>query len=216
MKLYLTVFLLFFALSAGAQTKKTYFPAWTYHTRNANIYGVSLGLGSFGDKVVHTDTYGLKVEAIGLGLFCLFLPQSPVAENDSDFAMHVLYDTISEHINGIVLSASGTVCNCITNGIAMGMIGQIQSEVNGASATMLNMVQLHKGIQLAILFNQTYKMRGIQAAFIANETYDMKGLQVGIFNKSKHTRGLQLGIWNVNERRKLPFINWNFRNKKAA
>lgn len=216
MKLYLAAFLLFLATSAGAQTQRNYFPVWTYHVRNANIYGASLGLGSFGDKVMHTDTYGLKVEAIGLGLFCLMLPQSPIATNDTDYATHVLYDTTSEHINGIVLSASGTVCNCITNGISLGMFGQIQNEVNGASATMLNMVQLHRGIQLAILFNQTYKMRGIQAAFIANQTYHMKGLQVGIVNSSKHTRGIQLGIWNVNERRKLPFINWNFRNKKAA
>ncbi len=41
----------------------------------------------------------------------------------------------------------------------------------------------------------------------------MKGLQIGVVNKAKRLRGIQLGIWNINERRKLPLINWNFRTK---
>jgi hypothetical protein len=42
----------------------------------------------------------------------------------------------------------------------------------------------------------------------------MSGLQIGIVNKSKNLRGIQIGIWNVNQKRKLPLLNWNFKQTK--
>jgi hypothetical protein len=39
----------------------------------------------------------------------------------------------------------------------------------------------------------------------------MKGVQIGLINKSKKLKGLQIGLWNVNQKRKLPLINWNFK-----
>ena len=39
----------------------------------------------------------------------------------------------------------------------------------------------------------------------------MRGLQIGVVNKSKNLRGIQIGIWNVNQKRRLPLINWNFK-----
>jgi hypothetical protein len=37
-----------------------------------------------------------------------------------------------------------------------------------------------------------------------------KGVQVALYNKSMDFRGVQLGLWNVNGRRSLPLINWQF------
>jgi len=75
-------------------------------------------------------------------------------------------------------------------------VGQLNAKVNGISAAiMVNYAGVHNGIQVA-MFNDTYKTKGIQA---------------GICNKSKHTKGLQIGLWNINERRKLPLLNWNFK-----
>jgi hypothetical protein len=72
------------------------------------------------------------------------------------------------------------------------------------------------GINAALLDNYSDDFGGVQVSCF-NNSKKMKGLQVGLVNKSEHLRGIQLGLWNVNEKRKLPLINWNFKakNKKS-
>ena len=135
---------------------------------------------------------------------------------------------VSEKINGLSLSATGTVCDCITNGINTGLIGNINFQVNGITASVfMNFAQKHNGLQLA-MFNESYYLNGLQAGVsnygahtkgiqmgIGNFGRTTKGLQIGIFNKTKSLRGLQFGLWNVNEKRKLPIINWQFKSKNT-
>jgi hypothetical protein len=187
--------LLVFATSAvHGQHRRPRFPIWTFHQKNVNIYGVSVGIIS-GLWSGNTYTNGIKLELIGLGLAVPMIPQSPIAENDTVFR-ELQKDTISEQINGISLAASGTVCECAINGASFGYIGQIVRKVNGVSATIfMNFSQVHNGIQLAFV----------------NQAYRMSGLQIGLFNGSRDTWGIQIGLWNVNERRKMPVINWNFK-----
>jgi hypothetical protein len=175
--------------------KSTYFPIWTFHKRNINIDGLSVGLLSLRDKPSFTNTNGIRLELIGIGLFAPLIPYSPVAQSDSAFELEKRIE-ISERINGLSLSSTGTACDCIINGVSAGLIGQIQFKVNGISASgYLNFVQIHNGIQIAFI----------------NETFKLRGLQLGVFNKSHQTKGFQIGLWNVNEKRALPFINWNFK-----
>lgn len=188
--------------------KKNYFPAWSYHKKNINIHGASLGLWSVRTEPRYTNTNGIKVELLGIGALMPLIPQSPVAQNDSTFEL-LRAEPLSERINGINLSASGTACDCTTNGIAAGFIGQIQFKVNGISATLfMNFTQIHNGVQISI-GNESYKMAGIQAGF-SNMGHYARGLQIGLSNKSKNLRGVQIGLWNINQKRKLPLINWNF------
>lgn len=197
MKFALTFLLAVSITLLHGQNKKNYFPIWTFHQRNINIYGVSIGLASLGlaEKPKNTNTNGIKIELIGAGVVVPLIPRSPVAENDSVF-QKIQRDTISERINGLSLSATGTVCNCITNGISIGLIGQIEHKVSGLSASIfMNFAQTHNGIQIG-MYNGSYRMRG---------------LQIGLFNESRQSKGFQIGIWNINEQRKLPIINWNFR-----
>ena len=58
--------------------------------------------------------------------------------------------------------------------------------------------------------NNGHKIKGLQIGILGNNTHEMKGVQIGLINKSKKLKGLQIGLWNVNQKRKLPFINWNF------
>lgn len=76
-------------------------------------------------------------------------------------------------------------------------------------AGLFNEVIENKGVQIA-MSNLSKRMTGVQigAANYANEK--MIGIQIGLWNKSKQTKGIQLGLWNINEKRKLPIINWNF------
>lgn len=181
--------------SSIVQTRKTYFPIWTFQQRNINVYGLSVGLWSGGVKPRFTNTNGVKLELIGVGLFTPIIPYSPVAQSDSAFEI-AKKGKISERINGVSISSTGTACDCVVNGVSAGLVGQIQYNVNGISASgYLNFAQIHNGIQIAFM----------------NETYKLGGFQIGIFNKSHRTKGIQIGLWNVNEKRAFPFFNWNFK-----
>ena len=85
--------------------------------------------------------------------------------------------------------------------------------------------KLGNGLSLAGGWNIIDEQNGLQLAFIANSSYYLKGfyisafnyantgsgLQIGLFNNAKIYKGIQLGLWNVNQKRKLPIVNWNFK-----
>ena len=210
-------------MSYGQETKrKNIFPLWTFHKQfNKNIHGVSVGLATLNEKPRHLTTNGVKVELIGVGIALPLIPQSLVDEDDKI----IPNDSLSEKINGLNLSAAGSVCRCRVAGISAGFIGQYNYKVNGISGSyFMNMAQRHNGIQIA-MWTDNYYMRGFQIGAMNNSfntvglqvgggNYSDKttGIQIGIYNKSKNLKGLQIGIWNVNQRRKFPFINWNFKN----
>ena len=221
-----TLLFLILTISSYGQVdkRKNYFPIWTYHQKNINIHGISLGIGTVRAEPRYTNTNGIKIEIIGAGIAIPLIPQSPVAQNDSAF-VKLSQEPISEVINGLCISASGTVCDCITNGINIGLIGHINFQVNGITASVfMNFSQRHNGAQLALfnesyymngiqlgLSNYGYKTKGLQIGLLSNGSKEMKGVQIGLFNKSEKFRGIQIGLWNVNQKRKLPLINWNFR-----
>ena len=141
--------------------------------------------------------------------------------------MRLQQKPLSEIINGISLSTFGTECDCITNGLSTGLIGQLNFQVNGISSSLfMNFAQRHNGLQLA-LYNEAYYMsgvqiglsssgvhtKGLQIGVIENHGEITKGVQIGLINKSNNLKGIQIGLWNVNQKRKLPLINWNFDQK---
>ena len=227
MRIYLIVLLTLIASIANGQHRKLRFPVWTFHQKNVDIYGVSLGLASTGAAVKNTYTTGIKIEIIGLGLFVPLISRSPVAEDDSAFH-EIMSEPLSERINGLSLSASGSVCDCEINGGSFGIMGQIHRKVVGISgAFFVNISQVHHGIQSAF-FNEAYKMRGLQIGMsnksrdtrgiqlgLLTEAYRMRGLQIGVYNRSKDTRGIQFGLLNKNERRLFPIVNWNFKRESG-
>lgn len=231
MKQLLCLLFLLLTMSSFGQNeknkKKNYFPLWTFQQDSINIHGFSLGLWSSSDKPRHTKTNGIKLEIIGIGILLPLIPSSPIVKSDSTF-LKLKSMPLSERINGLSLSATGTVCDCLTNGLTAGLIGQVNFQVNGISTSILgNFSQKHNGIMMALFVNEAFIMNGIQLGSlnISNKTKGlqigvrnnaniMKGIQIGLFNKSKKLRGIQIGLWNVNQKRKFPLINWNFRREK--
>ncbi len=203
--------------------KKNYFPLWTYHQKNVNIHGVSIGLGTFGSVPMHTNTNGIKIEIIGAGIGIPLIPESSVSR-DGSASFTLSKKTPSETINGISLSVFGTICDCKTNGINVGLIGNDNYQINGINGSVfMNFTQIHNGLQFS-LFNESYLLNGIQIGLFnygaktkglqigaGNSSIETKGLQIGIYNKSEKLKGFQFGIWNVNQKRKLPLINWSFK-----
>ena len=188
-----------------------YLPIWTFHQDSINIHGISIGLWSVNGEPRHTNTNGIKLELIGVGILIPLIPRSPIVETDSAF-IKLKQEPLSERINGLNLSASGSACHCLTNGVTAGFVGQIHYQVNGISASLfMNFTQKHNGIMTA-MFNYAYYMNGLQVG-LGNNGFRTKGVQIGLFNKSEKFKGIQIGLWNVNHRRKLPIINWNFKRE---
>jgi hypothetical protein len=165
----------------------------------------------------------LKLELIGFGFLSPLMPISITAETETAY-QKLKAEPLSERINGISLSATGSTCSCLTNGITAGLIGQLNFQVNGISASLfINFMQKMNGLQMAVL-NETYILNGLQIG-LSNTGYVAKGMQIGagnfgdettgiqigILNKTKHLKGIQIGLWNVNQKRKLPLINWSFK-----
>ena len=212
----------FVASRPDYRQNKNRFPVWTYHENDVNIHGISVGLlpfeGFFNEGRRYSNTNGIRLELIGLGFFVPLIPEMPNFEKGYE-----------ERINGLSLSASGAVCDCLINGLGVGGIGHIYKQVNGISATMfnvigkqngimvavINMSDIMNGLQLGVANGNESEANGVQIGIIGNETEVMKGLQVGLINKSKNLRGIQIGLWNVNQKRKLPLINWNFKRTKG-
>jgi hypothetical protein len=218
---------------------KNVFPVWTYHQDSINIHGVSLGLWS-PIKTQHTNTNGIKVELIGIGLLILLAGNGPIVESDSAFEQILLENPLSERINGIAVSGLGTICQCTTNGLTVGGIAQYNYSANGVMvATHINMVQKMNGLMATFSINSAYKVNGLsialnnyvqhangaQIGFLGNKSKRVKGVQIctgknqsermtgvqiGAVNKATHLKGLQIGLWNVNSKRKLPLVNWDF------
>jgi hypothetical protein len=214
--------------STKAQTNKTYFPTWTFHKKNIEINGLSFGLWSTLNDERQTNTNGIRLEVPGLGLAILLAGSSPIAHSDSAFQV-ISYDIISERINGINFSALGSICNCNINGISIGLFSQVTNKVNGISTAFYsNFSQVSNGLQLAGGGNESFISNGFQISAIGNQSYysngmqlaaynyseKHKGIQIGIINKSVELYGLQIGLWNINQKRKLPFLNWNFRKEE--
>ena len=200
--------------AATAQTaeRKNRFLLGTYHKKDLNINGLSAGVysGYVSDEVRNVQTNGIRLEAIGMGIISPLLPRSPISENESQY-IATMASPVSERINGLNLSPAGTLCDCITTGISLGAIGQISRQVNGISASiMINFAEKHNGLQLG-MFNESYAMNGFQVG-VSNYSARTRGLQIGLFNGSKNLKGVQIGIWNTNQKRKLPILNWNFKD----
>ncbi len=225
----LTLCLLTSSLRGQVESRRSYFPIWSFHAERANINGISVGLWSlyYNSKPRFTHTNGIKYELIGIGIGIPLAPRSPVVETDSAFNL-LKKNPFSEIVNGLNLSTSGTACHCLTNGLTAGIIGQLNSQVNGVSLSVfMNFTQCHNGVMMSLLNdayylkglqlgfgNHGFKTRGIQIGLLGNNAKEMKGVQIGAFNRSENFSGLQIGLWNVNQKRKLPLLNWNFGSGK--
>jgi hypothetical protein len=217
------------ALSQDTNKRKFRAPIWTFHEKNTSIYGISVGAYSGFGAARNTVTNGIRLEVPGVGLLLLIANGSPIDKVDTltegvkreDF-------NFSEIVNGINIStgSAGEINyngisiaiisqnGYLTNGIAIASLTNSMNKVNGISigGLLVNEALQHNGIQIGGA-NSAIIMSGIQIS-VVNEAKSMRGLQIGLINTTNDSRGFQFGLWNINEHRRLPLINWNFKKKK--
>jgi hypothetical protein len=225
MKQLLLLFITLASCTLSAQShRKDYFPIWSFDRDSIRIHGVSFGFLTDNVSAGNTLTNGVRVELLGLGFLLPIIPSSPIAQSDGAFA-EVMSRPVQQKVNGLNLCVTGTVGQCCVNGLSAGGIGQSLLKSNGVTVcSMINLVQQQNGLMLS-MFNDAFIMRGaqlglsnksfhgvgLQLGALNNYAEDMSGVQIGLFNKSKNLLGLQFGLWNVNQKRKMPLVNWCFR-----
>jgi hypothetical protein len=157
---------------------------------------------SFDNKVPNEIINGLNISC-GTNAFA----------NLNGITLSAISQTL-KNSNGISLSClgSGSFCN---NGIQIAGAGTRATYSNGIIVSALN-TEVHRGRGVQIGgFNQYVDFRGLQVGVfndVETKAEDFRGVQIGIFNNAKKLKGIQIGLINRNEKRILPFINWNFKD----
>ncbi|WP_144429001.1 LA_2272 family surface repeat-containing protein [Chryseobacterium sp. StRB126] len=103
------------------------------------------------------------------------------------------------------------------NGVQLSLINMEPSVTNGLEINVssnINTYAITNGMAVSPLYNLHHKIKGVSVAPFANVGQKCRGLQIGLYNSCKDFRGIQIGAWNENGKRKLPFINWNFKKQK--
>ncbi|HEX2532618.1 MAG TPA: hypothetical protein VHK69_02715 [Chitinophagaceae bacterium] len=207
--------------AAGQAQTRVRLPVWTFHQDSARIYGLSLGLTS-NEKKRQVVSTGIHVELLGLGIIFPMLGRSPLTGEQPGAPMD--RDRFSEKVYGLNISPLGTFTdNLHLYGVSINGVSSLSRYAAGITlAGLYNYARTCYGVQASLLGNEDGRLYGIQAGLF-NTVHDVAkglqlgavnasgshtGLQVGLFNRARRLKGLQLGIWNVNEKRKLPLVNW--------
>lgn len=214
-------YLLFVAtiLAFNTSYSQTKWLIWSHHDLDTEeINGISFGVGSFIPK--GSKVNGVKLDFPGLGLF---LPSGigddpfnpSYLKNDSltlQFFLNKKKSIEEDKLittNGIFLSLTGDV-ESIVNGFSLNPIGGITEVSNGLNVNgFMGFVTINNGLCTSLLYLSTGTSNGVSISLLYNSTIELNGIQIGLFNTSFKTRGVQFGLWNKNEKRSLPFINWN-------
>lgn len=177
---------------------------WFVPSRRDNIYGIAFGL--FGSEIICNvpnvkKSHGINIQLFGQGLFIPFNPKVFGYRGmfSCDTCWGVTYkDSLNYRAvhNGILVSTFGTMTD-VSNGLVISGWFSLGHRANG--------------VIINALANKYTVMNGL-AVSISNESYEANGVQIGLVNRTRKLRGFQFGLWNVNDKRKLPLINWCFKS----
>jgi len=144
---------------------------------------------------------GFLLEAEPMSMFrnVLWFMHGMLLTPDSSLATNT--DDMNVFVEGFTISLMGPSSKSIYSGMTL--------------AGVYTGIYTMKGVSITGLHTMTHDFNGVMISGVRNQSRKGKGLQIGLFNSCKDLRGIQIGLWNKNERRSLPFINWQFSKKKV-
>lgn len=165
------------------------------------VSGVAIGMYSDNiknDGFTERDSLKIKGLAIEINPFAMywltdFLVKGPY-EDSLEYYNNKIVNNWGTIINGVNISALGSVLEAKINGVNLGGGNTIVHDINGLSISGLS--------------NFSYSMKGLCIAALRNRSTHGKGVQIALVNKCKQFKGIQFGLWNVNGKRSMPIFNW--------
>ncbi len=171
-----------------------------------NVNGILFKYLEEEEDFIPKKVNGLGVGGNFLGVFFPFLLLFNLPDAMSKGSLNDDYEVVPENkmnkINGVQLSLINMEPT-VTNGLEI----NVSSNINTYAVT--------NGMAVSPLYNLHHEIKGISVAPFANVSQKCRGLQISLYNSCKDFRGIQIGVWNKNGKRKLPFINWNFKKQKT-
>jgi len=200
--------------------KKTRWPAWTYHSKNTKINGMSVGGFSGLQSDRNVTTNGMKFEAVGLGIFVPFamgvgvvgmifnFPEmvKNISSSELEFADKLHLQELKEKnnnrwdlTNGISFSVLGSFSEqAKVNGFSFGGLINGGYRINGLSVTTVASGQAYaNGVHIAAGASIAGISNGLQIGGIFSYSRQVRGMQAGFINNASYEiKGLQLGCFN--------------------
>lgn len=187
--------------------------------RVIEVNGFALGVGHYENAKIKLQTVnGLNIEAspLSLALFTISInvpfESLFVGINDNVISNVAFFDDHKDtyiKINGLNISSGGFSGGAELRGFNISIISGM-NKMNGFSVGGILNTKSFSGVSISGLANISDSGNGIQIGS-SNVSRGHHGIQVGLFNHSKDLRGVQFGLWNTNGKRKLPFVNWQFK-----
>lgn len=183
------------------------------------VNGFALGVGHYENSKIKLQTInGLNVEAspLSVALFTISInvpfESIFVGINDNVISNVAFFDDCTDtyiRINGLNISSGGFTGGAELRGLNVSIISGM-NKMNGFSVGGILNTKSFSGMSISGLANISDSGNGIQIG-PSNVSRRHNGIQIGLFNNSKDLRGMQFGLWNTNGKRKLPFVNWQFK-----
>ncbi len=185
------------------------------------VNGFVFGVGHYDGPRLKTQKingFNLEVSPISLALitFGINIPFEGLVVGLNDNTLQKTSITESNDptilvVNGLNISSGGFMSGAEVNGVNISVLTHI-NKMNGLSING-SVIGTNKfnGVCISGIANVSNYGNGLQIA-ISNVSRHHNGVQIGLFNYSRNLKGLQFGLWNTNGKRKLPFINWQFKN----
>lgn len=170
--------------------------AWVLPTRANVINGLALGLHTgqiYGRQLtinglnINADVPAVFVSMMSSVMMLMKIPLASISDS-ADTDWHIT------NINGLSVSMGGLMRCRNINGLSL----------NGGMCAGMKA----RGLFVSGGYNVFTDFKGISIAGLRNIAAKGRGIQIGLLNTCKHFKGLQIGLWNVNDKRKLPFLNW--------
>ena len=166
------------------------------------MYTKNLKNRDFGER----DTLLVRGLALELNFFALFSLMNPKLNGPFPDSLSFFAQTLSNDwqvkVNGVSISLVNNINEMTVRGMSL--------------SSAITAVDRIYGLSVAGINNFCYVLKGLQLAGLRNRAGVARGLQLGLFNKATDLRGIQIGLWNMNGKRSLPFINWQFSSKKSS
>jgi hypothetical protein len=177
---------------------------WYTPSTDATINGIGIGptnSGNIEGKPIRQTINGIQLELVGKGAFSF-----PMKTPEASFMEGARSEQKCITVNGLLLSATGSVGVDKLNGISISAFFGSTGKVTGASINPINMVNSIDGAQLGIV-NEAISGNGLQLGLV-NSVGGFSGVQIGLININKTASCLQIGLININKDRVLPFVNF--------